>query len=381
MTTQPPINEPSAPRPGEPMPTAQPIATAHPASAVPPPWWAQPPKKRSWFRRILTGIGILIFIFSILMNFGLLMVLALVAPGPSELRATVLEEGQKDQTVAVFAIEGTIDGKTSADFRKFYRQVRDDKNVKAVVLRVDSPGGTVSDSDEIHHLVVMIQKELGRPVIVSMGGMAASGGYYVSASADQIFVEPTTVTGSIGVIAGWPVIKDFLNSHGVQMVMLRSEQARGTKATENPFEKPTDRTIQNMEKLLTDMHKQFADVVRAGRPNLKTKNIQVQIDVPTADGSKKETIQQTEPLNGQVYLGQDAIDNGLADQKGYTADAIAYAAKTANLSKPHVVQYVRPRGLMAIFEAKAEATTIPDPVKVLDDLSTPRVMMMWKVEN
>jgi len=347
-------------------------------AAAPAAGWGPPPQK-SLAKRLLVGLAVSAFILSLLFNVSMLALLVMASSGSGDLRTTVLQEGNRQQIVALYAIEGPIDGRTSADFRKFFRQISADKDVKAVVLRVNTPGGTVSDSDQVYNLVTRIRKDQGLPIVVSMGGVAASGGYYIAAGADQIYAEPTTITGSIGVIGSWPVVKDLLNEHGVQMVMIRSKQSRGTKATENPFETPSDRTLANMENLLSSMHEKFEQVVRDGRPNLKVTTIEVPIDSPDGDGEKR-VVTQTEPLNGQVYLADDAKANGLVDEIGYLDDAVKSAAARARLDKPKVIQYTRPHGLFNLIDAKADASPL-DPAKILDDLSTPRIMMMWKMEN
>jgi len=346
--------------------------------------WCPPPKK-SLLRRLLSFLFVCLFAASLAVNLWLIAMLALTMGSEGGLRTSVLTKGQPDQTVAVYAVEGAIDGKTSADFRRFARQIRNDSDVKAVVLRINTPGGTVSDSDQIHHLVTQLRNDAKLPVVVSMGGVAASGGYYIAAGTNHIVAEPTTITGSIGVIGSWPVVKDLLNRHGVQMVMIRSQQSVGTKATENPFEKPTDRTRANMENLLSAMHEKFVQVVQEGRGSkLKTTTVTVELPVPSDgddDGEPQtQTVQQTEPLNGKVYLAQDAVDVGLVDQIGYLNDAVQFAATQAGLTKPNVVQYARPRGLFGAIEAKTDESAALDPVKILDDLATPRIMMMWKMD-
>ncbi|HEV3121302.1 MAG TPA: S49 family peptidase, partial [Isosphaeraceae bacterium] len=118
--------------------------------------------------------------------------------------------------VAIVEVEGPIFDNMVEHAIKQIRQARDDQHVKAVVLRVDSPGGTVSGSDRIWREVELLKLK-GKPVVASMGGMAASGGYYVSAGADTIFCEPTTLTGSIGVIAEFPHVDGLMKKVGVDM--------------------------------------------------------------------------------------------------------------------------------------------------------------------
>ena len=285
-----------------------------------------------------------------------------------------MSEGDSQQVVAVYEVGGAISETTAAEFRKFHRAVMSDSKIKAVVLRVDSPGGMVAPSDEICQMVRDIQDSGHKPVIVSMGGVAASGGYYISAPAKRIIAEPTTVTGSIGVIAVWPVLKDFLNEHGVQVVTIRSPQARGNKATENYWEIPSQRTCEDVENMLKEMDNKFIEVVKAGRPDLKTKEVPAPPSTEPAD--KPEM--QIEPLNGKVYLAKEAKEWGLVDAIGYLPDAVEAAAKEAGLSKPKEVHYYKSATFREVFGANQSASLLDE--KALDKLMTPQIMMMWKPE-
>ena len=362
------------PSPDAPAPTPPPVL--QPSVPPPPgamPWWVQPPKKRSWAGRILIGTGTLLFILSVLVNVYLVMFL--LAQKGDAFDKTVIGEGRADQTVAVYSVEGIIDDEAVHYFDQFCRRLKTDKQVKAVVLRIDSPGGGVSASDEIYVKVKAIRETLKKPVVVSMGAVAASGGYYIAAPADAIYAEPTTITGSIGVLAAWPVLKGLMDKYGVEMVTIRSTQADVWKAAENYWERPEPQVRANMRQMLDEMQAKFESVVKAGRKNLKL--TKVAVTRPGQTGGV-EKITQTEPFNGKVYLAEEAKRFGLIDNIGYQEDAVKEAARLAGLSKPRIVQYARHRSLRELLGFSDPAA--PLDAKTLDKLTSPRVMMLWKLD-
>jgi protease-4 len=333
----------------------------------PPPQVICCPPKRSWFSRIGMGILVALFVLSIVLNIELIVLAG--ARSQKGFESTTLRDGEKDQEVAVYNVQGMIDDEAAQRLERFYRLVEEDKNIKAVVLRVESPGGTVAASDQMHHTLVRMQKELKKKVVVSMGGVAASGGYYISASADAIYAEPTTATGSIGVIAMWPVLKGLMDKVGVDMVTIRSDDSRTWKARENPFEAPDDRVRQEVLEMLNTMQQRFSAVVKEGRGE----KLVVKPQADGADGGPA-------PLNGKVYLAQEAKALGLVDQIGYQQDAADEAARLAKLGNPRIVSYTRHKGLFeSAFGAKASAPIVVDS-QALDQLGTPRIMMLWKVQ-
>jgi protease-4 len=333
-----------------------------------------PPRRRSLIGRLMRGLFVLIFLVSILLNVYLALLLAVSLQPPLE--AKTLEEGAADQVVAVYAVEGMIGDKAAALFDTFYRLVRDDDNIRAVVVRVNSTGGAAAASDRIHHMVQSIRQNLKRPVVVSMGGYALSGGYYIAAGADEIYAEPNTLTGSIGVIAIWPVIKDFTEKHGLQVVTIRSTPAQRWKAKEyNPFESPEPRIRRQIQGALDYVHARFEQVVRDGRgKKLQTKEAQVTVN---GEDGKETTYTETEPLNGRSYVAGRAEELGLIDKVGYLHDAAAGAAKLAGLTKPKVVQYAERKGLME--RMFGHRTSLID-AKVIDRLTAPRIMLLWSAE-
>lgn len=166
---------------------------------------------RRWLALIL---AIALFIVSIGFNFAMSVVAGLFEGVMSfdelALEEQVIEEGDWNERIAVINLEGVImDGETSVFMMDGYnhssllqmiRSAGEDPTVAAIILQIDSPGGAVGPTAEIHRTIVDVQEEYDKPIYVSMGSMAASGGYYVAAPADKIFAEPATITGSIGVI-------------------------------------------------------------------------------------------------------------------------------------------------------------------------------------
>ena len=357
-------NEPARPdRPGEPQQPAraQPAQAPPPAAppAYPPAGWVQRPR-RSWAGRLFRGVLVLLFILSVLLNINLAIMVATCTAGGG-FQSQVLRDGAEEQTVAVLRLDGMVNGEMQEKVRQFHLLVGRNRNIRAVVLRVESPGGGVSSSMNIYQAVADIRQKLQRPVVVSMGGVAASGGYYVSAAANQIFAEPGTTTGSVGVIALYPIIKWFLEKHGVESMILRSPQAEQWKAKPNPFEATEPEVRQAMRQHLQRIHELFEQDVLAYRQTIRP-------DAATHA-----------PLNGAIYLGKEARTLGLVDEVGYLDDACNAAANLANLDDPRVVEYRPRKGLLQqITGMKAQASLLD--AQTLRDLARPRILMLWQPE-
>lgn len=183
-----------------------------------------------------------------------------------------------------------------------------DKNIKAIVLRVDSPGGSALTSDIIWREIELTKKH--KPVVVSMGNLAASGGYYISCNADKIFAEPTTITGSIGVFGAIPNVKGFVNNMGIYSDIVSTH--------ENSFEYSIFRPLTESTK------------------NVITESIENIYDVfltRVADGRGMTKEQVNEVAQGRVWTGTDAKRLGLVDEIGGLGDAIAYAAELVKTEK------------------------------------------------
>jgi len=382
----PPAGEP--PVQPAPQPTSQQSYSPAPppAPSGPPPWWMHPPKRRSFVRRVLRGTGVMIFLLSILLNVYLMMFL--VAQMKAKFEKTVIHQGSEKQVIAVYTVSGVIHNKAASKFDQFCREVTDDKNVKAIVLRVNSPGGSVSASDRIHTLVKGLRQK-GKKVVVSMGDVAASGGYYISAGADEIIAEPTTMTGSIGVIAQWVVLKGTLEKIGADMMILRSSNARGWKDTISLIQPPHDRQRKYLQEILDKMQERFEKIVKEGRGDklpkeaIEDKMKKVEADVSVVQAGKKEKILEEphDPFNGKVYLADRAQELGLIDDIGYQDKAIGRAGQLAGLTNPRVVQYRARRGLLQKLMGELDISTgLQVNQELLDSIQTPRIMMLWKAE-
>lgn len=322
------------------------------------------PPRRSFFRRLLVSMLAIGLIISLVLNAYLA---AFVNASLKEsFDQKTLQAGSEQQVVAVYDVSGVINAETAAAFDRFYRDVANNTNVKAVVIRVDSPGGGVGASDEIYHRIDRLKSSHGKKIVISMGSVAASGGYYISAPADEIFAEPTTITGSIGVLMQWPVIKEGLSKIGVEVITYKSTNAKAWKDEISPFGLPDERQQIHLHRVLDTMQARFEMIVHDGRGNrLKI---------------RKPNDEETEPFNGKIYMTDEARTLGLIDSVGYLNDAIDRAAKLADLDHAKVVHYTAKTPLLARFLGGAKAPVMGIEQDVIDNLQTPRVMMLWKVD-
>jgi len=343
-----------------------------------PPWAYCPRPRGGFFRRLVGVFGMLLFIASILLNIYLILALAMTTEigGTSQ---TVLRGGNDNEVVAVYRLSGIIDDKAAENFRQFTRDTLHNPNVKAVVLRVDSPGGIVSSSDEIHAMIRDLQTKGGKKVVVSMGGMAASGGYYISAPADEIFAEETTVTGSIGVIAEWLIVKGTLDKIGMEAMVIKSTDAENWKDAISPFHKPDDRQRTAILALLDTIQKRFVQVVREGRgERLKTNKITYTVTIGSGEEAREVQRTDVQPLNGEIFMPAQALKLGLIDAIGYEDTAIDRAAELAGLVKPKVEVYKVRRGFWATLMEDRGPAGVKLDAQLLDNLQSPRILLMWK---
>jgi protease-4 len=194
-----------------------------------------------------------------------------------------------------------------------------DKRIKAVVLRINSPGGTVSASDIIHHELMAYKRETGVPVVACLMGLATSGGYYLAQAGDVIVAHPSGITGSIGVLAMKLNVKGLMNKVGVEEEMVKSGQ---WKDFWSPFRPATPEEKEMMQQVIDSYYRGFVDVVALGR-KMDAKEVQKVAD-------------------GRIYTAAQAKDLGLVDSLGYLDDALKIAEKQAGLEEAKVVRYHRP---------------------------------------
>lgn len=233
-----------------------------------------------------------------------------------------------EDAVAVVRIEGLIVSGREPDFFvsssgnaysesiiQLLERAETDASVKAIVLRVNSPGGGIVASDEIYEALLEVEK----PVVVSMGETAASGGYYVSCAADEILANPVTLTGSIGVISTAPNFEELLDKVGIEMLVLKSGPMKDELS---PYRQPTEEEIAHWQKITDEAYEGFLAIV--------------------AEQRELELDKAREIADGRVYTGQQALELGLVDRLGNLSDAIDVAAELGGIEgEPRLIEYQR----------------------------------------
>lgn len=236
-------------------------------------------------------------------------------------------ESNGDEIAVYYAYGDVVDGAASygnghkidaQEVCKDLEELADDDDVKAVVIRVNSGGGSAYASEQIWHMVSELKKK--KPVVVSMGGMAASGAYYLSAPANWIVAEPTTLTGSIGIFGMFPDMSGLLKDKlGLKFDVVKTNAHSDFGTTTRPF---TADEMRYLESYINRGYKLFRQRV--------------------ADGRHMSTAQVEKIAQGHVFAGQDAIKIRLVDQLGSLDDAVAKAAKLARVSDYHTEDYPIP---------------------------------------
>ena len=228
---------------------------------------------------------------------------------------TLVQSAPIGDKVAVIDVTGTI-SRTETIIDQIH-QYRDDQGVKAIVLRINSPGGSVAPVQEIHSEL----KKLEKPIVASMSSTAASGGYYIAAIADEILANPGTLTGSIGVIMQFTKLKGLYEKIGLEQQVVKSGKF---KDTGSPLRDLTDEERALLQATLDDVHNQFIDAVFEGRQEHLTREDVVAL------------------ADGRIFSGQQALKHKLVDQLGNLADAIDRAGELGGISgKPKVVRTKR----------------------------------------
>jgi protease-4 len=267
--------------------------------------------------------------------------------------------------IAIVEVSGPIYGGEDSFAKKQIDRVREDKEVVGVVVRVDSPGGTVTGSDYIYHHLRSLVDERKIPLVVSMGSVCASGGYYVAMAAgaqpDAIFAEPTTWTGSIGVI-----IPHFDLSGALSTMKIDDDSVVSgpLKDLGSPTKEMTPEERQVLQTLVDESFKGFKEIVQNGRPKFK------------ADPAALDKV-----ATGQIFTAKQALENGLVDKIGFIEEAIARATELAGETAETVrcVKYEEPPSILG----ELVGVSSPDPPRgsasmaTLIDLLTPRAYYLW----
>lgn len=261
--------------------------------------------------------------------------------------------------VAIIEVGGVI-ASGEGSVKKQIDRVREDKRVKAVVLRIDSPGGTITGSDYIYHHLGQLKQDRKIPLVVSMGSIAASGGYYVAmAVGDEprsIFAEPTTTTGSIGVIVPHYDLSGLLERLDIKDDSIVSHPRKRLLSMTKPLS-GDDREV--LQAYMDEAFVRFKDTVKSGRPAFRGNQNQQALD---------------ELATGEIFSASRACEKGLVDEIGFIEDAIRRAAELAGLAPDEyrVVSYRTPMTLMNLLVSARSADESAWEWRTLLEMSVPR---------
>lgn len=326
------------------------------------------------------GIAAGLFVFSIIINalssfafndfeksFG-----DIFAVSEEKFLEEIVEDGNEMKKIAVLEVNGVIQdtggdvgsifespGYNHRSFLEKLDQVEADDSVKGIIIRVNSPGGGVVESAEIHDKIIDIQKNTKKPVYISMGSMAASGGYYISAPATKIYASPETLTGSLGVIMQGINYEGLAEKYGVDFVTIKSGPYKDIMS---PTREMTheERTI--LQTMINNSYEGFVKVISEGR------NIPVEKVKDFADG--------------RIYDGRQAKALNLIDEFGYFDDVIGFMKKDLKIKDAQVVRYTENFGFGSLFSMSArkiagEDLEMASLVKLLSKTNSPRLMYLY----
>ncbi|HLA40192.1 MAG TPA: signal peptide peptidase SppA [Candidatus Glassbacteria bacterium] len=289
---------------------------------------------------------------------GIVLAFLVLAAGTAFLALFIASFGGKDfefggsfgERVGIVEVVGIIE-----DSREVLQQLRamgEDKSVKAVVLRVDSPGGAVAPSQEIYDGVRRLRLEDKKPVVVSMGSVAASGGYFVSCAADSVLASPGTLTGSIGVILEFPDLQEVLRKVGIGFEVIKSGPH---KDIGSPFRQLSDRERELLQSMVDDVYGQFIEAICESRALERDSLLAI--------------------ADGRVFSGRQAQDYGLVDRTGGLREAIDVAGRMSGLGEnPKTVRARKKR--LSVWDLLEETTArVKNPAA---GLSSPRLLYLWR---
>lgn len=348
------VEPPELPEEAQP-PGPEPISVL---PAVGPAVVKQPEKRTGWkiFWGVILALSLLANIILFLTLIGVVAVFAVGQEGV--FTEEVIREGPRMNKIAVIRLQGIINDEQAHDICKQLERAREDRRVKGIILRVNSPGGTISGSDQIYD---EIKEKTDKPVVAFLQSVAASGGYYVSVGCDKIVGEPTVITGSIGVIGGYLVLEKLLEEKlAIRPIIVKSGEKKDWPSS---FRDPNDVEIQYLQdKLITPAYQRFLQVVADGRESVLTRDEIRRL----ADGS--------------IYWAQEALDEKLIDEIGYLDEAIGHVKSLAGIDKAQVVEYRKPFSFAELLNSRS-ANTLRIDKTMLYELCTPQLLYLWTVRE
>lgn len=321
-----------------------------------------PPRRRSGL------LALFLVLVVVLLGVSLLLNLLLISGDGLGSTARVEEElyepdrfGRGSEKIAIISVDGVILDGEGFVTRQIDQAQRDD-DVKAVVLRIESPGGTISGSDLIFHRLKEFREETGKPIVVSMGSIAASGGYYVAMAVgdtpQSIFAEPTTWTGSIGVIIPHYSLVDLLDKVGVEENSIVSHPLKGMGSFSKPM---TEQEREIFQTLVNESFDRFKNVVKHGRPIFQ-----------------KHPENLDKVATGQVFTSDQAKEFGLVDKVAFLEEAIDRAIELGGVDRENyrVVKYEPEPTLANLFFGDTVQSRTPDLSNLLD-LASPKAYYLY----
>jgi protease-4 len=327
----------------------------------------RPAHSRTVARAIFLTLGLGILGVSLMLN-GYLLLTGVLLGGSRGGQSTTLVSGKPDQQVAVLPLGGIIDGASVEQFERLLRRIEDDKRVKALVIQIDSPGGEVTASDQLHHLLLGYRQRTGVPIVVQMGALAASGGYYIACAGDHLIAQPTTLTGNIGVVMPRYNVHELLERWGIRETTIVSTGSPFKNAG-SMFKPEQAEETAYWQGLADEAFAQFKRIIaqsRGGKLNGSMDSI----------------------ASGKAFMATEARRLGLIDQVGYPHDAYAKAAELAGLDDMTVIVY-RPQPslfeLLGVRSAPATPSSTGVTIngvnvaidgRTLQDLMTPRLLYL-----
>lgn len=318
------------------------------------------PPKQPWLGRTFTKMLLALSIFGNIALYGMYQQYY-----PNVGANERFQEGERyaEDKVAIIKVNGMILRETVQPAIRELDVATEDDSIKAVVLAVDTPGGTISGSDVLYKELLKFKEKTGKPVVVSMQGMATSGGYYISVPADKIYCEKSCMTGSVGVIFSSFSFEKLMNDWGVQPQIIKSGPMKDAGAL---YRTMTDEEQAYWQDMIDKMFAQFLNVITTNR-------------------GEKVSEEQLRNLQGKVVLAEEAKEMGLIDEIGYESDAIEAAKSLAGLGdKVRIVTFDRPlAGLLSLLQGKASTQSPLDWNRLLQlQLSQPLLLpefMMGRV--
>lgn len=286
--------------------------------------------------------------------------------GEEDLSEEVLEEGSKNERILVVPIEGVI-GPADPQYNHELilaaaDEVEEDESIKAVVLKVNSGGGAVYQTREVYDRYMQLKEAVDVPIYSSIDMVGASGAYYMSMVADEVYAGPETIVGSIGVITSVREFSDLMEEYGITQETFTSGEFKDTRSNSR---KMTDAEREMIQSQIDASYDVFVDVVDQGRPNL-------------------DRAQVIELADGRIFSGREAVENGLVDKEGYFRDVIEAVKVAQEIDGAEVFQYEQTgnpfQNLFNGFPFMQVETT-PDVKQMMKDIEDMQGMYLeyrWK---